>query len=567
MKRNRRDFLKLNAAFFAFNPVSFLSKHLCDFSSMFCPHDGLSHYVLFNLAGAPQRWSYDLSLQPLAEMPYSPNEMLVTSFADKTFQSSKEISFENKKVKVDKYLMPHLWSLPINENVLPEGKLSSLLDNAIIIRGCRRGIDGHAINNRRIVAPDPTKPSLTGLIADKSDSNLMVGMTGSEYSPTTTQLGAYRSQRGNPISIINKHAYNYFHELFDNFINEGSSAQAQDEITEAILKKQELMNPSALKNRTKAKKIIALNLNKLKGEYFQRLEKYQKIIKSCQMDRTLEGLTNQRIPGLERERLKKGSGQENFSYFFMKYFFIAEPDIRDTLENMQLLGLAQQFALTEFLLIQNLSNCISIDLPQPENLGFTEGYRLSHFNTKKNNFNKQAKLEPIHYWHEKKFRFDSHNHGLIPHHLYTNIFYYVFTNCLIELRKTLESESPDLFKRSLFHITSEFDREPRYDLMGSEHGYNGQTNTFISGSIKKLNIIGNIYVKSKSSFFPNSGTWGEGAPIKELNGRSLVYGNIATSVSEVMGVPSPTPKDPSLLKLKDGELVTKITELKNINNS
>ncbi|MCR9203617.1 MAG: hypothetical protein NXH75_03505 [Halobacteriovoraceae bacterium] len=567
MKSSRRDFLKLNAAFFAFDPVNFLSKHLCDFSSMFCSNDGLSHYVLFNLAGAPQRWSYDLPLRPKKEMPYSANEMLVTSFVDKAFQTSKDIEFEYKTDDVNGFQMPHLWSLPINKTVELEGQLSKLLDNTIIIRGCRRGIDGHAINNRRLVAPDPTKPSLTGLIADKSESNLMVGMTGSEYGPNSTQLGAYRSQRGNPISIINKFSYNYFHELFDTFINEKSSGKVKDEIVESILKKQELMNPIAIKNRAKAKRIISLNLNKLKGEYSQRFEKYKNIILSCQMDRTLQGLTNQKIPGLEAERLQSKSDQENFSYFFMKYFFMAEPDIRNTLNDMELLGLAQQFALTEFLLIHSLSNCISIDLPQPENLGFTEGYRLNHFSPKENKFKRGVTAEAIQYWHERKFRFDSHNHGLIAHHLFTNIFYYVFSNCLLELRKNLKNENSELFRKSLFHITSEFDREPRYDLMGSEHGYNGQTNTFISGSIKKLDVVGNIFVKSKKSFFPNSGTWGEGAPIKELNGRSIVYGNIATSVCEVMGVNSPTPKDHSLLTVKDGKLIPRITELRNIDNS
>ncbi|MCR9205370.1 MAG: hypothetical protein NXH75_12380, partial [Halobacteriovoraceae bacterium] len=123
------------------------------------------------------------------------------------------------------------------------------------------------------------------------------------------------------------------------------------------------------------------------------------------------------------------------------------------------------------------------------------------------------------------------------------------------------------YSETLSHIASEFEREPRPDQLGSEHGFNGQVNTFLSGSIEDFKIIGNIFDTNRGeteATFRNIGTWGEGAPLRHLNGRPLVYGNIASSICQVMGVESPTPKDHSLLKVWNGKIRTHTDELENI---
>lgn len=572
MGKSRRDFLKMGAGFFAFNPIDFLAENLCSLGLGTCPsqNSGLENYLLFHLAGAPPRWLFDSPLKPFSDSKFVSNPMIVTSFADKNFSSSEDIEFIYQLTQVGDYQMPHLWSLPVAEKLGKDRKLSELLQNALIIRGCRMGVDGHSINARRIAAPNPNGPSIAGLLSDRSSKELSaIGMSGSHYPEHVTPLGAYRSQNSNSLILISKRSTNYFNDLFQNFLGSENNSTAEDEVIESILSKKNILRPEAKRSRDQVRRLLKRDLNVLKEQYGETLNKYQTIISEAQKRRDLKGLTDRPLPGLELERIQKNKF-DNASFFLMDDYFLSDKDLRDSLLTIELKGLAQQMALTEILLVNGLSQTISIDFASPTRLDLKKGIPVDFYDEKKKTFSLKTRLEDIKEGKPKSYTFDSHNSGLIPHHLFTGIFYYVFTNCLIEFTDALKrkklGDGKSLYQKTLIHLSSEFGREPRPDMMGSEHGFNGQLNTFLSGSIPKLKVIGNIRDNNKGTpaTYRNIGTWGEGAPLKFLNGRDVVYGNIASSISALMGIPSPTPKDGPLLKLENGQVKTLLDECENV---
>ncbi len=570
MKKDRRDFLHMGAGFFAFNPVDFLARNLCSLSESFCDEsEGVENYLLFHLAGAPPRWLFDSPLQPRKSDKRVANPMIVTTFSEKEFNSSRDVEFEYRSTQVGKYLMPHLWSLPTSSSVTYQGQLSKLLDHALIIRGTRMGVDGHSINGRRLVAPNPNGPSITGLLADRSKKDLpAVGMTGSQYPVHVTSLGAFRSQKANSLILISKKSPDYFQELFHSFLEGAKGSQAEEELVEAILSRRDILRPQTVKARSQVKGLLKKDLEKLKAQYKKRFAKYEKIILESKLRRDLKGLTDKAIPGFEKERLTH-SDQDNASFFLLDDYFLGDRDLRDALLSMELQGLAQQMALTEFLVVNGLSQTITIDLANPTKLNLDSGYHLDDFDIKKKSFHHKTRQVKIKEGKPKTFTFDSHGSGLIAHHLFSGIFYYTFANCLIEMTETFKEAKDkggkNLYQKTLIHLASEFGREPRPDLMGSEHGFNGQLNTFLSGAIRDFKIIGNIFDTNKGTpaTYYDIGTWGEGAPLDFFK-RPLVYGNIASSICAMLGIPSPTPKDPPLVKVAQGQIETLTEECENV---
>lgn len=572
MDQGRRNFLKLHAGFFLFSPLQFLSDSLCSISSRFCSNQSnhLDNYVLLHLAGAPARWFFDSPIQPTKEHKRVANNMIVNSFSDSSFASSKDISFSYQTTNAFGYEMPLMWEYPIDSSIGKNGELKQLLKNAHIVRGCRMGVDGHSINARKIVAPNPNLPSITGLISDRSEKAIAaIGMSGSHYPAHVTPLGGYRSEKTNSIFLIDKYSYSYFDDLFHSFLNAANSSKSNDEMIDLLLSQNSTLRESTHKKRNQARDLLKKNLNLLKEQYTERLNKYKIIIKNSSSRRDLKGLTDKRIPGFERERLNENDNQDNLNLFVLDDFFMGDSDLRDSLKSVDFLGLAQQFALTEFLLVNNLSSTICVDVPSPTNLNLINGYSIDHYDDKTNKLSTKTPLAKFHDAKAKSFTFDSHSSGLIAHHLFGTTFYYVFANCLTELTESLKAskiENQSVFDKTLIHISSEFDREPRPDMMGSEHGYNGQLNTFLSGAIKEFKIVGNIYDTNKGTpaTYYDIGTWGEGAPMKFISDRPIVYGNIASSIASIMGVPTPTPNDRPLMNLKGGEIKFLTDELKNV---
>jgi uncharacterized protein (DUF1501 family) len=153
------------------------------------------------------------------------------------------------------------------------------------------------------------------------------------------------------------------------------------------------------------------------------------------------------------------------------------------------------------------------------------------------------------------------------------MFYRGLSSCLLELidvcKATQTPDGKNLFNELLIHLASDFNRMPRANGSGSDHGFNGASTTLISGAIQGLKITGNIAINPGASF-PNvasyPGTWGFAAPFQGtfMSGRKVNAGNLASTISTILRIPSPSPNDPSLVVESSGNIATLAEPTRNV---
>ena len=116
-----------------------------------------------------------------------------------------------------------------------------------------------------------------------------------------------------------------------------------------------------------------------------------------------------------------------------------------------------------------------------------------------------------------------------------------------------------MFNTSVLNFASEFNRSARPNGNGSDHGWRGSNATLFSGMIKAPIVIGNIQEEKDSR-----NGWGIAAPLDELGGREMVIGNVASSISNILGCESPTPNDQSLVKIENHQVKSLTGRSKNV---
>lgn len=440
------------------------------------------------------------------------------------------------------------------------------------------GIDGHPLNNRKLIAPVLGKPSLNGLIADLSKSPIpSVAITS---SIDERAAGAFNSKAGSSQIIIPSNEESYFDFLFTPFADTNKqfeSSDIQDQLmSKALSDFDKNASSQNRKRRQDYKNLMKRQIDLLAEQYSSRVAVYQDLIHRTITSTPLIGVTDQAIPCLSEASLKKGAINSEMNLFFDKNFFHISNDLRLALSSARIPALAQMFAMSEHLLTQNLTDTILLhpyslsDLSAKMTLPLDCTERIfngeagqSTFKVKRELFNNEAK--------PYSYGMDSHFIGAVPNLVYTSVYFASLTACLIELTTQLKKKkagSTNLYDRTIIHLTSEFDREPRPDLAGSEHGWNGHVSSFFSGSIEKLHVLGNIYANSTNgeSFFQGNKTWGYGAPIKALRNRPIVYGNITSSLSQILGVPTPTPNDNAIFAYQSNKITPLIPQGVNIDS-
>lgn len=552
--------------------------NLCETMGDFDPNRW--RYMQINFYGGPSRWVFDNPLKPNATDRFYSHPMIGTRFA-----TPKEGSDELAKVIYETYHtngydMPVLWSnkLPSSQGV-ETVQASMLLNNCIIVRGCHMGIDGHPLNNRRLITPVHGKPSVNGLIADRSKA--LIPSVSIASSVDERAAGAFLSKTGANQTLIPSNERSYFDFLFGPFIDSSEQFESKD-VQELLMRKalSEFDKSASGKNqklRSDYKALMKKQVDILGERYSTRVAVYQNLIDRTIRSTQLAGVTDRTIPCLSESSLKKGVANLEMNVFFDRNFFHVSNDLRSVLQTAQINGLAQMFAMSEHLLIENLSDTILIhpyslgNLSTHTNLPVDNTQRIFHSNAGESYFKiKNTKLARKQQFYS--YGMDSHFIGTVPNLLYTTVYFSSLTACLIELTMQLRKKKAGqttLYDRCLIHITSEFDREPRPDLAGSEHGWNGHVSSFFSGAIEKLHVLGNIQANSKAgeSFFQDNKTWGYGAPIESLGNRPLVYGNIISSLSQVLGIPTPTPNDNAIFAYQNSKIKPLISRAVNVESS
>lgn len=509
------------------------------------------NYLQINFAGGPARWLFDNPIVPKKNSGYVPHPMIVNSF-ENPGAIAKISSLKYRTTNISGWQMPLFW----DDNLKLETgnvKASNLLDNALIVRGCHMRNDGHSLNNRKLSAPVPGHESIPGLLADKQKNKLfpsvnIIGDSGVAGVAAGTFKGSGQAVQ---IDIPQNHDEPLKH-LLDPYLSLKSISDKWGSIVN-----EELGSSSKR------------DFNKIVNDYNKAVKKYKATISYALRVEEYNNIGERVVAGIDLNKIKGGKFDLHEAKYLNHEYLMCNSDIRTILKTAKVEKLAEQFACTEILLVENLSGNICINVNTITNLFYENSYKKSLVGRKINgvgntefNFNATGKS----YTGSSKdnsFQLDSHDTGLLANLFLNHALYKVVVSCISELKLSLEKNN--IYNKTLIHLASEFDRDPRPDCSGSEHGWNGHISSFYSGAIKGLKVIGNTYVQSNGeSYYQTNGTWGQGAPVKELGGRPIVYGNIASSLADILGVESPAKNDKPIFYKKAGRIKTEIDEVENV---
>ncbi|OIQ19527.1 MAG: hypothetical protein BM556_03320 [Bacteriovorax sp. MedPE-SWde] len=507
------------------------------------------NYIQINFAGGPARWLFDNPIAPKKSSKFGKHQMIVNSF-DNAGSSANISALNYKTENISGWQMPYFWK---NELSL-DGKTiqaSSLLDNCLIVRGCHMRNDGHSLNNRKLSAPTPGHLSIPGMLADNMKAKIFpaVNLVG-DSGVAGVAGGTFRSV-GQAIQIDTPQNHkDPFSYLIKPFLSLGNMKGEWSGLIKSELG------------------------DNFKNDYFKMQQRYNNLVKKYKLiiesNIVADGMVNigeRKVQSISN--FTNGNFTEDHAKYLNHDYLVCNNDMRTMLSTAKIEGLAEQFATTEVLVTEGLCGNISINVNTISNLYYENSYKKDSVFRKINGIGDTKftfKSNEKSYTGSKKensFQLDSHDTGLLPNLFLNYALYKSVSACMAQLKLSLIKSKQ--YEKTLIHLASEFDRDPRPDCSGSEHGWNGHISSFYSGAIKGLKVIGNTYIQSPGeSYYKENGTWGQGAPVKELGDRPIVYGNIASSIADILGVKTPSENDKPIFYKEKGIIKTLIDEVDNV---
>lgn len=503
------------------------------------------NYIQLNLYGGPSRWVFDNFLAPKKGLSFLSHPHVGSRFKN----SDGEIEYHLEEYRG--FQIPILW----NERLQDQSVARDLLGNMITIRGIDPDTVGHPQGAMRSVRPDEEKPSLHGLLSDQINSPLPTVLFGS--NPATRAYSSHQ-RSGLNIPLDGK---NLIEEILKPFYfdSKGSSLfsdSPKKALSQAIANIESVQGFTSYKKELKKSLSLYIeNFDDYLSEYSQILDHYEKLI---QFNFRGSSLSQHQKINLQQVNPQK---LEDFQRYKVDYeSYLKGGSLESFFSSAHLGYLAHQFASMEFLIKKGLVK--SFMFSSPNEMGDYILGASNEDNIDASSFDKKtlitAKKKGV------KVQMDSHDVGSIAELASSYLYFKCTTGCLIRLKNELSkvklTTGKTLFDNTLIHITSEFERVPRLDGSGSDHNDHGHTSSFISGSISKFQIQGNIEVNSDGQ-----GTIGTAAKVKHF-GRRLAPKDIYRSVCEVMKVKCPIPRTVALLKWDKGKVVASFDELKNVEN-
>lgn len=545
--------------------------------------DPVRNYLQINLYGAPCRFGFDHLLKPFDENAFVPYKFVANVINGQNLNSLNEVSFEYATHKIAGLNVPPQWKqmLPTSGGGLRP--LSDLFQNSLLIRGCRLDFSGHPLNAMQQIAPVPGGLSLNGVVADASPalfSSISVG-----NNPVSR---SYKSE-GALLTEIPYTEKNYAEYLLKPFILKQKDRFYKINELENDFDSIAAFYPQKLKNikdiKKKSVQNMRDNVDQYLAEYSKLVTKYQRLISKAVGTNPVNFTVL--CPQLPLTAKGKHSLKGLLGPFTLLEKFYLEKEANQFINRGKLLYWAEEFALAEFLLINNLSQSILISAPSPD-VGYlveqcvaTDKVALEHldlsydsnldittvdFKKIADNFSngkrKAVKDMP------EFIGMDTHATGLVYEILGNDIFFRTLSTCMLELIDVLKAKKTaqgNLFDETVIHLASEFDRVPMQDGEGSDHNALANPTSIFSGCIKGTQVIGNIYAGSLTP--PEDvyyyGTLGNGAPVKELED-SIKIGHVSSTLSTLLRVKPILPRSPSLVAEKNGAVVSLIEKARNV---
>lgn len=466
-------------------------------------------YVFVSLAGAPPRWMFDMLTTPNgASDPYVAGgfgtgfEISGTSVkaVNQTFEYKHGVSNEKK------LYLPPVWGFSPNGAKI---KFTEILPHTLFVRGMDMEINNHGVSNARQVAPITGGRSLHGVIADQVGSPVAMvnhGASSGFAFSSAKGFGAVRATgSGNPItalltpfkSLPNSLEYrsDALKPVVEQFLDRIDSYAKAHRITDNTLREA----------HESADYLMRLNIDQLANDWDPIFKRYNDLITEAIHPKKGEmpGIFDKAIP------FDTATGKDKFYRYDISNptRLITLNDYRDMVDDRTTKPeIARQFALTEFLLLTGISSTLD----------------LSIAGTVMNNVNLSSTARG-------SIIADQHGVGIVPSIVTTTLFYRGLLAAMSELVSALKQKN--LFDKTIIHISSEFNRIPRADGSGSDHGVSGSSATLISGMFNEVAFIGNVKKTTSSSTYP--GSWGLAAnwTFEDQSERPIKVNDVARTIT------------------------------------
>ncbi len=490
-------------------------------------------YLHMSFASAPPRWYFDL---PLAPMGLHADTFAAGGFGTLYTGTGADPSVgyvtAPQKLGGETVQLPPLW------NMAPAGQdFRKLLDHTLFIRGMDMEINSHPLSNARQVAPIVNGMSVSGMLADVS--NLPIP---SISGPEVESVRAFRTKKGlsysridytsnanvNPIITLLK---SFRGEHLGRATHNARNIALQHQALKEFDKYAEAhgITESALSNMYEAANTL------VEGGIFNEANRWAAIQKKY-ADLCTAALNPAlgSIAGLNDRAIPTISGDARFR--FAQTNQINTSDLRRMIDpSTRIAQMAENFAIAEMLL-GRVTSTMTLQFSNMSNLLHDGGrFALTH---------------------------DQHFVGAPVSVIATTLFYRAFLSCMSELVAYLKEAK--MFDRTVIHMGSEFNRSPRIDASGSDHGVSGSGCSIISGMLAEGGIVGNIAV-NKSATSNYKGTWGVATDF-DMEGmkRPIQVNDVALTLTSMLGVDNVVTNGRSVLQPKNGKWVLKKKEANNV---
>ncbi len=494
-------------------------------------------YVFVQLQGAPPHWAYDLFLTPYSKVGFVPSLGIGTQYTGTS--SYSDVAYSTIALKGIN--VPPMWQFQLPRAGGGTRPMSDLLDNLLSIRGMTTNVDSHPTSQTLQVLPNGSSFSTPALTADYSSAPIKaINALGTGNDGTRF---VWRSRNKTNYVALSSYG-NMIRSLIQPFVTTAPTS---------FLAKKNMLSTS-LQNATAALNGFAQGRHPTAAELAVSHADAERLMKESFGDLTViwDTLRNKYLDLIARAMTPGeifigftdkpiGVGGVRPKSYALNGTIVNNVDLRTMVDdNSTIQHLAEHFALAEYVLLNNLSESVSIN---PYSL---LGVR---------NISGSATRMMLH-------GFDEHFTGKMPSLLLNFNFYRGLSACLLELMDRLKGAG--MYNETLINVSGEFGRSPLADGSGSDHGWQAGNVSLYSGIIRGPIVLGNIYNSSPSTSYPKG--WGYGREVKTTgggvfqNGGQLDPGNIAATIAEFLRVPSPIQARTKLVSIS-GSTVTPLIEL------
>lgn len=552
MKKSRREFLKLMSSYTAMGMSASAFNTLVDvllgnqvnqaFGADLGSQAPGSKFIYIQEYGAPERWVFDLFLDPynqggLTGLPLEGasgtlNKQVVNYYSG---NSSRLLDPVYKFANVKGLKLPYMWSQKTGA-VGGDRPIADLLDNMLAIRGINTGNGIHTLSSQLQIQPSIGGSTLTGIVADNSNSPIGHVAINPVFAPYQSPQGKGRLSLGasanGGTNLIDR-----IKEPFKNenpFVETGdlnnhllSKINAFDEALNNTLRAKKQLSASSEASLKGAKDIMFDKISKMIGDYPSLKAKYVNIIAATM---------NISMPGINNKPVGSTDINSRGSNYRLHGEVIVEQDVRDILPyNNYHAGagsldyLADLFAFTEFATVNGLSDSVHIRSIPWRNLRF------------------QAKTTGSPFTRSRSQSFDAHTYsGMVQIQLMTS-YYSALSACMLELIDQLKAVG--IWNDTVIQLGGEFCRRPRKDGTGSDHAGYATNISLFSGKVGSPKVVGNTRISTHGTYY---GTYG--ASSERDDGRDINLGNVASTVAQMLKVESSSPNNASLVSMNGNEI-------------